>query len=117
MGPRLDSRGNHVGLRACGVGANALQWGRDLIVAETWRTHFTERFNAQALQWGRDLIVAETNLGFQKLDLEDFTSMGPRLDSRGNQLRSGQRRGRYALQWGRDLIVAETSVFAMSATG
>ncbi len=60
------------------------------------------------LQWGRDLIVAETDLlpavGFELGE----ASMGPRLDSRGNN------NGGYCLdldgtlQWGRDLIVAET---------
>src|SRR5579875_185193 len=37
MGPRLNSRGNGYLVGKISVGDNELQWGRDLIVAETLR--------------------------------------------------------------------------------
>ncbi len=65
MGPRLDSRGNRLNGTRCGICWTSLQWGRDLIVAETL--------------WG---AVRGTQ---QKL-----ASMGPRLDSRGNYRRAAE---------------------------
>src|SRR5579885_2187662 len=69
MGPRLNSRGdsrsrcNHV------AAGDRLQWGRDLIVAETEQP-VAGGLVLPALQWGRDLIVAETapvqSPGFQR---------------------------------------------------
>ncbi len=41
-------------------GMASLQWGRDLIVAETRLTPVLSRLRGSRLQWGRDLIVAET---------------------------------------------------------
>ncbi len=62
------------------------------------------------LQWGRDLIVAETTRAACKPRGRLDASMGPRLDSRGNRARDGEVFGLLTtLQWGRDLIVAETS--------
>ncbi len=60
-----------------------LQWGRDLIVAETVRLLFAA-ISTESLQWGRDLIVAETTTTPQRIRLDSSASMGPRLDSRGN---------------------------------
>ena len=58
MGPRLDSRGNaRTGLFTLAI---------------------------FALQWGRDLIVAETDCRLAGSNFAGDTSMGPRLDSRGN---------------------------------
>ena len=83
MGPRLDSRGNN----RCGgfrlIGGAPLQWGRDLIVAET-AVASVRRRGEWRLQWGRDLIVAETAVQSNRYGSFDM------------------------LQWGRDLIVAET---------
>ena len=60
MGPRLDSRGNlAAGSKYTAI--TGLQWGRDLIVAETIVDH-VGTWAAGQLQWGRDLIVAETRL-------------------------------------------------------
>ncbi len=51
MGPRLDSRGNGAA-KAFVEGYAGLQWGRDLIVAETgWRVSLADqqgRFNGAA---------------------------------------------------------------------
>ncbi len=79
-----------------------------MIVAETtvWTTRAAL---AEALQWGRDLIVAETLFDIGLRDRSYGASMGPRLDSRGNIaaiIESTLILSR--LQWGRDLIVAET---------
>ncbi len=41
--------------------AYLLQWGRDLIVAET-QSCASYRAASERLQWGRDLIVAETDV-------------------------------------------------------
>ncbi len=59
MGPRLDSRGN-------------LSW---LLDWPLW---------IHLLQWGRDLIVAETREALSDFFAVEEASMGPRLDSRGN---------------------------------
>ena len=59
MGPRLDSRGN-VSTPPVTLALPVLQWGRDLIVAETERLMLWPIGWTQFLQWGRDLIVAET---------------------------------------------------------
>src|SRR5579883_1105824 len=88
------------------------------------------------LQWGRDLIVAETPRLPRRVQLQVLASMGPRLNSRGD-CRFESCRARHCsasmgprlnsrgdeliidpdgpaepsgLQWGRDLIVAETQL-------
>ncbi len=66
MGPRLDSRGNLIRSTRRSPRAVVLQWGRDLIVAET-DFRGPCRVEAAALQWGRDLIVAETSRKFLAL--------------------------------------------------
>ncbi len=84
MGPRLDSRGNDPLILMLSPDPYSLQWGRDLIVAETYWGYSHGELRRQ-LQWGRDLIVAETP------------------DN------AGELRNNVKLQWGRDLIVAETA--------
>ncbi len=115
------------------ISSDPLQWGRDLIVAETpfvvGRNHVSKfasmgprldsrgnkwkkrKTNATTmLQWGRDLIVAETKRVLRILAEAGEASMGPRLDSRGNSaIRCVFPPRRRMLQWGRDLIVAETA--------
>ncbi len=58
MGPRLVSRGKTI----LGGGRNRrcieLQWGRDLLVAESPVIDVPKEIE-QWLQWGRDLLVAE----------------------------------------------------------
>ena len=66
MGPRLDSRGN-------------AEMGGD-------------GDEKRLLQWGRDLIVAETAGHCEAAMYERITSMGPRLDSRGNATMIGSDR-------------------------
>ncbi len=133
MGPRLDSRGNRAACISELLRQMRLQWGRDLIVAETPASRSCRTTNGR-LQWGRDLIVAETALLIRTISDFDGASMGPRLDSRGNLFRFRFRQRGYGasmgprldsrgnrfmsaaictgspLQWGRDLIVAETSL-------
>jgi hypothetical protein len=60
MGPRLNSRGDMI-IATPRVSVNGLQWGRDLIVAETGASS-RHRGKKRSLQWGRDLIVAETSM-------------------------------------------------------
>ncbi len=83
MGPRLGSRGKHLGHNVS-LAAAWLQWGRDLEVAErdTSRSAFALDL---MLQWGRDLEVAESGV---RVEREAFIRK---------------------LQWGRDLEVAERS--------
>ena len=65
----------------------ALQWGRDVIVAEI--VHFQERGKGDSfgLQWGRDVIVAEIRERSRATDQRgNRASMGPRRYRRGNHL-------------------------------
>ncbi len=84
MGPRLGSRGKLAGFVQHRPGADVLQWGRDLEVAER-ATSSTRTQPSKVLQWGRDLEVAERNLARLKIATAA------------------------ELQWGRDLEVAERS--------
>ena len=59
MGTRLVSRGKATGVVLAGFGIAPLQWGRDLLVAESAHRYFAHRFHNR-LQWGRDLLVAES---------------------------------------------------------
>ncbi len=82
MGPRLNSRGDEPYRDIARLTIQRLQWGRDLIVAETWARIAAET-TSRWLQWGRDLIVAETRNCHQS-DGKSSASMGPRLNSRGD---------------------------------
>ncbi len=88
MGPRLVSRGKLIQL-AFKVWKWALQWGRDLLVAERPVRYDPAKAPAM-LQWGRDLLVAES---------------GPWLIERAHIAK---------LQWGRDLLVAERGPIPIS---
>ncbi len=57
MGPRLVSRGKQPGAASL-VLDNRLQWGRDLLVAESV-VFVLVVVDVGLLQWGRDLLVAE----------------------------------------------------------
>ena len=83
-----------------------LQWGRDLLVAES-RLTSTIRNADGSLQWGRDLLVAESVNVELHIGLAAGASMGPRLVSRGKTLKTEACSGNCGLQWGRDLLVAE----------
>ncbi len=54
-----------------------------MIVAET-RCNSSVILSCLSLQWGRDLIVAETDHAADGTKKWFVASMGPRLDSRGN---------------------------------
>ena len=41
------------------IGTTLLQWGRDLVVADTVRRGYALTYRSE-LQWGRDLVVADT---------------------------------------------------------
>ena len=58
MGPRPSSRG-YPGGSAELTALLTLQWGRDLVVADTWLDE-QGKSPATTLQWGRDLVVADT---------------------------------------------------------
>ena len=114
-------------------GDSALQWSRDLSVAETpWSG--VGKVPIFTLQWSRDLSVAETvsvgtahyhqrppsmeprpfSRGNERsisiTRLQKGPSMEPRPFSRGNlRCLSGCESYRSPLQWSRDLSVAETS--------
>ena len=58
MGPQLDSCGRRRSRHSRAEIAAALQWGRNLTVAEGMSTGRAAT-DAIALQWGRNLTVAE----------------------------------------------------------
>ena len=59
MGPRSVDRGN-LSYQEIQVNAAVLQWGRDLLIAETFE--LSVLYNTMMkLQWGRDLLIAETS--------------------------------------------------------
>ncbi len=60
MGPRLVSRGKTNRMVKITGNPEALQWGRDLLVAESPRRLYLWVSVAVRLQWGRDLLVAES---------------------------------------------------------
>ena len=84
MGPRPDDRGNGGNRRDTKRFIGSLQWGRDLMIAETL-LGVVGIVDDSWLQWGRDLMIAETS----GLTLEEIVN-------------------RPLLQWGRDLMIAET---------
>ena len=84
MGPQLDSCGREI-LAEVSEFLRALQWGRNLIVAEGKRLGDLHCVKS-VLQWGRNLIVAEG------------AAAGPGAPTRS------------MLQWGRNLIVAEGGI-------
>ena len=88
MGPRLVSRGKEVLRQSDEPQEEMLQWGRDLLVAESGSAVGPVTVSGM-LQWGRDLLVAE----------REIVAPSPVLAT--------------VLQWGRDLLVAES---ARSAT-
>ena len=82
MGPQLDSCGRPEPLAHL-FGLLALQWGRNLTVAEGAAAR-ADRALADALQWGRNLTVAE-----------------------GRRPAESRNKDFIGLQWGRNLTVAE----------
>ena len=58
MGPRLVSRGKSAAITS-GAENYSLQWGRDLLVAESG-LRIGGAISPRRLQWGRDLLVAES---------------------------------------------------------
>ncbi len=85
MGPRLVSRGKTETENDTSA-LSSLQWGRDLLVAESCPRSSCMTWQWMLLQWGRDLLVAERPC---PTDAEDGVEI--------------------LLQWGRDLLVAESS--------
>ena len=85
---------------------SALQWGRDLSVAEgnCKICHIGPR---NRLQWGRDLSVAEGIDWPASAASNSFASMGPRPFGRGRYTAHVIAPPNAKLQWGRDLSVAE----------
>ena len=84
MGPQLDSCGRAKTTESAQAPRRALQWGRNLIVAEG-RIQRPLLPVDRGLQWGRNLIVAE---GFAQLVYYFallLASMGPQLDSCGRE--------------------------------
>ena|GEM_PF-2777342 len=84
----------------------ALQWGRDLVIAEMPCNSSPCRRRFQ-LQWGRDLVIAEI-IDLAPEDMPDgYASMGPRSGDRGNRVNRLLPIKDQLLQWGRDLVIAE----------
>ena len=85
MGPQLDSCGREVQDVEPGA-LIALQWGRNLIVAEGTPTGRRFGLVCLSLQWGRNLIVAEGVHDVRLVVLDGGASMGPQLDSCGRSI-------------------------------
>ena len=83
MGPQLDSCGRRGSQALRDLPDEALQWGRNLTVAEGRMSSLMSAVARVLLQWGRNLTVAE------------------------GQERERRRAARSQLQWGRNLTVAE----------
>ena len=64
-----------------------LQWGRGLLAAEM-ATASRPYKGPASLQWGRGLLAAEIPAELPPGFFLGIASMGPRLVSRGNQVRS-----------------------------
>src|SRR5579884_1851609 len=112
MGPRLNSRGDNPRPLRSRKFFGMLQWGRDLIVAETPVQPVWQQGTYVLLQWGRDLIVAETRGFSGGGTTSGRASMGPRLNSGGDVRPAVRSTVPLTLQWGRDLIVAETRIYS-----
>src|ERR1700733_12318825 len=107
MGPRSVDRGNSQAGRGSKQAQHASMGPRsvDRGNAEV----FTEPDVGLQLQWGRDLLIAET---FEITTTEEGVSpapMGPRSVDRGNPGRPSSPSPADWLQWGRDLLIAETT--------
>ncbi len=122
MGPRLVSRGKmKKQITFCDLAL--LQWGRDLLVAESFGLppqfrDFTE------LQWGRDLLVAESSVLPLHGGLVRSASMGPRLVSRGKSgvlrgpvRRCGASMGPRLVSRGKSPLVSNAATFSSSFNG
>ncbi len=59
-----------------------LQWGHDSSAVDT-TAGTTEPGQAPNLQWGHDSSAVDTGFGLGNLDMPAYSSMGPRLFSRG----------------------------------
>ena len=82
MGPRRYRRGCQVEPEHVLVAA-ALQWGRDVTVADVVYEVDGQVFVVKLLQWGRDVTVADVNPFRVVCDCCDYASMGPRRYRRG----------------------------------
>ncbi len=129
MGPRSIDRGIETGA-AVRKGAEMLQWGRDLSIAE-FPSPVSGVLEQMELQWGRDLSIAEffevrieplfideASMGPRSIDrgiasgarfavMRWTASMGPRSIDRGIATFSHATLQHSSLQWGRDLSIAE----------
>ena len=68
---------------------------------------------AITLQWGRDQLIAETYRRWREYLDYNLASMGPRSIDRGNGLSWMFSLGSQKLQWGRDQLIAETLGLAL----
>ena len=130
MGPRPFGRGRRAASRRANARRRALQWGRDLSVAEgrisgnpqvripgfngaaTFRsrkviTEGTVERIAGVLQWGRDLSVAEGVKYAFSASLEGTLQWGRDLSVAEGFFQRAISASTTRLQWGRDLSVAE----------
>ena len=84
----------------------ALQWGRDLSVAE-WRWGFGGDGMAEMLQWGRDLSVAECTARARHAIRASSFNGAATFRSRNVPDLFQYVHPHAVLQWGRDFSVAE----------
>src|SRR5581483_3425867 len=85
MGPRPSGRGNYALAAGISQASATLQWGRDHLVAETWRAHAQTAgsrrcFNGAATIWSRKPDRLDRGVD----ELVPLASMGPRPSGRGN---------------------------------
>ena len=113
MGPRLVSRGKRA-YESQSYTVERLQWGRDLLVAESAGLDDQIHCIASCASMGPRLV----SRGKVDNDFHVFhdylASMGPRLVSRGKASRCFAPALALMLQWGRDLLVAERRGFGIT---
>jgi len=88
---------------------NALQWGRDQLIAELLCLRLGIRL-VDWLQWGRDQLIAELTVPSTGVLCQEIASMGPRSADRGIHITEAMKAKDDLLQWGRDQLIAEFCV-------
>ena len=139
MGPRSNDRGNLARPMSISI-VTALQWGRDLTIAEIPRWVIRPVFRVLASMGPRsndrgNRVVGLTATPFNKASMGPRSndrgniahgiyynlvlaaSMGPRSNDRGNTRPCSHLMPSRSLQWGRDLTIAEIRNFRRDSSG
>ena len=107
MGPQHESCGKRALSSGPGPRAAALQWGRNMRVAESALVPARTTCR-RCLQWGRNMRVAESMAAATSILAGIRPSMGPQHESCGKSAWNWRRARPPYLQWGRNMRVAES---------